>query len=273
MDKPRIAALGLSALFWPVAAFAATQRVPVVTQVQGAVFYRTFLTIGNASASPMVSTTLTLTYRSPADGSIQAPVMHLDPLAAGQAVTFDDVIQTFKDAGAIRAQDSSAGLFGTLTVSPAGASPAFSVVARTYSPGSGGGTNGIAYVGRDTSAAGTKSKLVAFVSNGSFGPAGTTRANIAVVNEGGAATDVRLTYFDASTGVALKQFTLSSLAGHALAPGEVVQVNNVFSSVPASTTLMRIEAAPTAPVAISGYAVQLDSVTNDGSFFLMTEEP
>ena len=43
--------------------------------------------------------------------------------------------------------------------------------------------------------------------------------------------------------------------------------------MPASTRLISVEATPLSPVAISGYAVQLDSVTNDGSFFLMTEEP
>ncbi len=32
-------------------------------------------------------------------------------------------------------------------------------------------------------------------------------------------------------------------------------------------------ASPITSGRISGYAVQLDSVTSDGSFFLMTEEP
>ena len=277
MKTSRIAAAALTTLLLPALALAAvSQRVPVVTQVQGAVFYRTFLTIGNASSSPTAATSLTLTYRSPVDGSLQVrPLPLANPIAPGQAQSFEDIIQTFKDAGAIRTQDLGAELFGTLTVTASGLSTdsGLSVVARTYSPASGGGTNGIAYVGRATNSAGSSSKVVTFVRNGAFGTDGTTRANIGIVNEGATTTDVHLVYFDASTGAELKQFNISSVAGHALAPGEVVQLNNIFSSgVPASTETMRVEARPLATGVISGYGVQLDSVTNDGSFFLMTEE-
>jgi hypothetical protein len=277
MKTPRIAAAASVSLLLPVLALAAvSQRVPVVTQVQGAVFYRTFLTIGNASGSPTAATSMTLTYRSPVDGSLQVrPLPLANPIPAGQAQVFEDIIQTFKDAGAIRAQDLGATLFGTLTVTASGLSTdsGLSVVARTYSPASGGGTNGIAYVGRGTSSAGSSSKVAAFVRNGNFGTDGTTRANIGIVNEGSATTDVHLVYFDATTGAQLKQFDLSSVVGHSLAPGEVVQLNNIFSTgVPSSTRILRVEARPVSAGVISGYAVQLDSVTNDGSFFLMTED-
>lgn len=277
MKTPRIAAAASMSLLLPALALAAvSQRVPVVTQVQGAVFYRTFLTIGNASSSPTAVTSLTLTYRSPVDGSLQVRPMTLpSPIAPGQAQVYEDIIQAFKDAGAIRAQDLGAGLFGTLTVTANGLSrdSGLSVVARTYSPASGGGTNGIAYVGRSTSSAGSSSKVVAFVRNGAFGTDGTTRANIGIVNEGPTTTDVRLVYADASTGAQVKQFNLSSVVGHSLEPGEVVQLNNIFSAgVPAATRILRVEARPVSTGLISGYGVQLDSVTQDGSFFLMSEE-
>jgi hypothetical protein len=103
---------------------------------------------------------------------------------------------------------------------------------------------------------------------------GTTRANIGLVNEGSAPTDVRITYLDASSGAKIKEFNLSSAVGHTLSPGEVVQINNIFvsSGVPPSTRLINVQAVPLSAVPISGYAVQLDEVTSDGSFFLMTEE-
>jgi hypothetical protein len=234
--------------------------------------------IGVASGSPTVTPRLTLRYRSPADGTFQTPTMALaDPIAGGQAQTFEDVIQTFKDSGLIRAQDQSVGLFGTLEVDADGlADPSqLSVVARTFSPATGGGTNGIAYIGRDTEASGSATQVVAFIRNGAFGADGTTRANIGFVNEGASPVDVRVIYLDAMSGSKLKDFTLSSALGHVLDPGEVVQLNNVFASagVPAGTRLMSVTAEPVTPGRVSGYAVQLDSVTSDGSFFLMTESP
>jgi hypothetical protein len=280
MRMPRIAA-AVCAVFLFVPALvvgAVSQRIPVVTQVQGVVFYRTFLMVGVASGSPTVTPRMILTYRSPADGTLQTPTLTFpEPLAGGQAETFEDVIQTFKDSGLIRQQDLSVGLFGTLEVSAdALTDPSqMSVVARTFSPATGGGTNGIAYVGRDVQTAGSSTRLVAFLRNGDFGSDGTTRANIGFVNEGATPVDIRVTYLDAATGAKIKDFTISSVVSRPLGPGEVVQLNNVFASagVPAGTRLLSVVAEPVAAGRISGYAVQLDSVTSDGSFFLMTEEP
>ncbi len=174
MRTPRIAAAASAILlFLPALVVSAvSQRIPVVTQVQGAVFYRTFLMIGVASGSPAVTPRMTLTYRSPVDGTVQTPTLTLaGPIAGGQATTFEDVIQTFKDSGLVRDQDLSVGLFGTLeVVADALTDPSqLSVVARTFSPANGGGTNGIAYVGRDPQTAGSTSRIVTFVRNGTFG--------------------------------------------------------------------------------------------------------
>jgi hypothetical protein len=279
MKTPRVCAAVIGALFLSaVLAATVSQRIPVVTQVQGVVFYRTFLMIGVASGSPTAIPTLTLTYRSPVDGTVQSPALTLaNAIGGGQAQTFEDVIQTFKDAGSIRTADLGVGIFGTLTVTADTLSlpSQLSVVARTYSPATGGGTNGIAYIGRDRASSGSMSRVSAFVRNGTFGMDGTTRANVGLVNEGPAATDVRVTYLDAGSGAKIKEFNLSSAVGHALNPGEVIQFNNIFagSGVPSSTRLINVQAVPLSAIPISGYAVQLDSVTNDGSFFLMTEEP
>ena len=60
-----------------------------------------------------------------------------------------------------------------------------------------------------------------------------------------------------------------------MAADEVVELNNIFSNaaIPAGTRTMMVRAQATvAGSRISGYAVQLDSVTNDGSFFLFAED-
>ena len=277
MSTRRLAAAAFLALLAPALASAAvTKRVPIVTQVQGAVFYRTFLMIANASDSPTAVTTLTLTYRSPADGTLQVAPLNIATIPAGQAETFDDIIQTFKDSAAIRTQDLGVNIFGSLQVTASGLSAPTGLVliARTYSPANEGGTNGIAYVGR--ASAGSATELVTFVANGDFGESGVTRANIGIVNESGTApTDLQIAYRDASNGVLMKQFRLSDLIHRSLGPGEVDQLNNIFADplIPPTTQLLRVEIRPVSSsrVTISGYAVQLDSVTNDGSFFLMTE--
>ncbi len=245
-------------------------RIPVVTQVQGVVFYRTSLMVGNGSSSRRPVIQMRLVYRSFVDGSIQSATLDEGQLAPHRVLTFDDIIQHFKDSGVIRPADQTAAIFGTLTVSfnANGQVVEDSIAeARTYSPGSGGGTNGIAYVGRNVVTAGSTT-IKAAVRNGPLGSDGTTRANIGFVNEGPSVTDIDVSYYDGDTGTQVKTFTV-----HDLAVAEVVQFNNVFSGLPAGTKTLIIRANATAAgVRISGYGVQLDSVTNDGSFFLMVEE-
>lgn len=244
-------------------------RVPVATQVQGAVFYRTSLMIGNGSGSREPNIELRLTYRSPADGTMQNATVDEGKLSPRRVLTYDDIIQHFKDAGAIRAADQNAALFGTLRVSFNATGQTFDdsiAEARTYSPATGGGTNGIAYVGRNVATAGAQI-VKAAVRNGSLGSDGNTRANIGFVNEGGTLTDVDVVYYDGTTGAEVKQFTITDLA-----VGEVKQYNNIFAGLPAATTKLVIRAtAVDAGARISGYGVQLDNTTNDGSFFLMVE--
>jgi len=114
---------------------------------------------------------------------------------------------------------------------------------------------------------------------GVFGNDGSTRANLGIVNEGDAqgqgVTDVRITYYNGDTGVQLKQFFLSTVAGHDLEVNEVYQLNNIFndSAIPSTVHTLAIQVeAQVADVYVSGYVVQLDNTTNDGSFFFLFEE-
>ncbi len=245
--------------------------IPIVTQLQGAVFYRTSITIGNGTGGNPVNIIMRLTYRA-SDGTLQRATVTPGQLLPYRVSFYEDIIQHFKQAGVIRAADVNGPIFGTLQVTfdANDQSSSESIAeARTYSPANGGGTNGIAYIGRDVRTAGSEI-IKAAVRNGTFGGDGTTRTNIGFVNEGTVATDVDITYRDGTTGQVLRQFTHSGLQ-----PGEVVQFNNIFShtAIPAGTRTMIVRGQALANNGrISGDAVQLDSVTNDGAFFLFAEE-
>lgn len=248
--------------------------VPVVTQIQGAVFYRTSITGANGHETLRPVVRMRLSYRSPVDGSFQTPTLTLDgPLLPHRTFFFEDIVQHFKNSGVIRAQDVNAAIFGTLLVTfeVFGQSLEDTIVeARTYSPAPGGGTLGIAYIGRDVRTAGS-ARVKTAVRNGSFGTDGTTRANIGFVNVDGGISDIEVTYYDGASGATLKQFTLNDVA-----VGEVRQLNNIFAdaAVPAGTRTMVVRGRSLSTIngRVTGYAVQLDSVTNDGAFFLMAEE-
>lgn len=253
------------------------RRIPVITQVQGAVFFRTSVTLGNDNSTKSIAITLLFSYRSPVDGSFQTKGIALTaPLGPHHAVFFEDIVQTFKDSGVLPAGDAAAALFGTLMVKTTGADTDddVSVVARTYSPATGGGTNGIAYQGRIPDESGSN-KIHAVIRNGSFGHDGTTRANIGFINEGTAPVDVQVIYFNADTGTLIKSFKVSDIVHHPLSPEEVFQTNNVFADATVAASganKIVVEAIPlTSGGNISGYVAQLDGTTNDGSFFVFSE--
>ncbi len=257
-------------LLSPVTALAdISVRVPVVTQVQGVVLFHTSLTVGNGAGGRTPEISYRLAYRSLADGTFHNITLDGGSILPHRTVFFEDIIQHFKDSGVIRSQDRNIGIFGTLTVTFVDVAQQLEdsiVEARTYSSASGGGTNGIAYIGRDIRTAGSET-IKGAMRNGSFGADGTTRANIGIVNEGGTATDVELSYFDGTTGTQINELTLMGLL-----PGEVVQLNNIFANLPPGTRSLIVRAqAQSTNGRISGYGVQIDSVTQDGSFFLFVE--
>ena len=254
--------------------------IPVVTQVTGATLYRTSVTISNASDTASTPVRLDFAYRSPVDGTFQvAPVNISAPLGPHQMGFIVDVVQALKDAGAIRAADLSAPLFGTLKVTFSGISnfdkSHTAAVARTYSAAAGGGTNGIAYQGRCECEIGSRGRVEGGSRSGAFLTDGETRANLGIFNDGPGPTDVTVTYFNGGTGQQLKQFLLSSVAGHVLEDHEVYQLNNIFAdpAIPANVhgLVVRTEAVADEPY-IAGYVVQLDNTSQDGSFFLLEEE-
>jgi len=263
-----------------VASATHTKSVPVVTQVQGATFYRTSITISNGSATVTTPVSMKLSYRSPADNTFQIAMLDLTPSLGPRRVRFfDDIIQEFKDQGAIRIEDAAKALFGTLLVTfsslPEDNKYEAAVVARTYSPADGGGTLGIAYAGRCFCSTGSKGRVISALRSGLFGNDGSTRANLGIVNEGFGTTDVVVSYYDGDTGTLLKQFSVSSKVGHGLEENEVYQINNVFgdSAIPATTHSLVVEMDGIENgVYVSGYGVQLDNTTNDGAFFFFEEQ-
>jgi hypothetical protein len=250
--------------------------VPVVTQVQGAAFYRTSLAAASTGSSATIF--LIFRYRSPVDGSFQAATFITPNLARYAVFALDDVVDYLKTKNAIRAEDQQAALFGTLEVQffeTAITDPRrFSVVARTYSPGAGNaGTVGIAYAGRYVTQNSSFIGLVTTLRNGPFGRDGSSRANIGFMSMANTPIDIRLQYVDsANPTVILKDVMLSAITGRLLDRLEVVQLNNVFADASLSSAAqLTLIATPTGG-AINGYVVQLDNTTNDGSFFLMTEQ-
>ena len=263
------------ALFAVSAAADVLYEVPVVTQVQGVVFYSTSLAVSNVGPRSVMG--VNFYYRSPVDNTMQGVSTNEIVESLGTFST-DDVVEYMKTRSTMRAADKTVPLFGALeiamtsTVDPTDVT----VVARTYSPGTGGnGTQGIAYVGRPNGVATQAfTRMTTTVRNGEFGHDGNTRANLGFVSLGNAPMDLKIQYIDAATGLTLKTFNLSSAAGHLLAAREVVQLGNIFGD-PALAGVSRVIVIVTQIGAVqgfSGYAVQLDNTTNDGSFFLFTEK-
>ena len=249
--------------------------VPVVTQVQGVVFYRTSLAVSNVGPFSIMG--LNFVYRSPVDNTMQS-AHRQDSVDTFAVFSSDDIVEFMKSNSNMREVDKTAALFGTLSIEMvATVDPTdVSIVARTYSPGTGGsGTLGIAYAGRAIGA-GTRAftRMTTTVRNGTFGHDGNTRANIGIINLGNSAIDLKVEYIDAATGGSMKTFNLSAAVGHLLTSREVVQLGNIFGDAAlAGVSRVLVIVTPIPPSqSFTGYAVQLDNTTNDGSFFLFTEK-
>jgi hypothetical protein len=275
----RLAGVWVGLAFLSLATSAAADvfiDVPIVTQVQGATFYRTSLAIANVGPRSFLA--VSFVYRSPVDNTMQSAVFTQTALESNTTFSSDDIVEFFKTNSDMRAADKTVPLFGTLVIElPEVIDPTdVSVIARTYSPGPGGtGTMGIAYLGRPLSpSARAFSRMTTTVRNGTFGQDGNARANIGIINLGNFAIDLKVEYKNAATGASLKTFNLSSAAGHLLASREVVQLGNIFGDAAlAGVARVIVIVTPIAPSqSFTGYAVQLDNTTNDGSFFLMTEK-
>jgi hypothetical protein len=273
MKRTRAALLILAATITAAPLLAQTTVsyfVPVATQVKGNVQYRTSVLLTNQSSAVTQPPVFLFHYRSPIDGTFQtAGALGPRQLGPLQTTYYEDIIAAFNQVHAIRDADAGAQLFGTLEVQLASSSTASvfgDVIARTYSP-SFCGFVGLAYKGTNGVGATTLSTTIRHDTGGSM----ETRTNVGLINRGTLPTDVTLTFYDGTTGLQVGQYQLSARAGHILAPGEVVQLNNVFTdpSLTGLTNRNVVLRATTVTQRIEGYAVVLDGTSNDGSFYTM----
>ena len=255
--------------------------VAPVTQVQGLAFFRSSVVVSNVGSAgrPL---RMTFTYRSPVDFSLQAAVVPPGGLSSNTLFprrTFhaEDVVAYFKTQGAIRSADLAQQLFGTLLVVCEGADPgSCPAVVRTYSAAAEGGTNGIAYVGSELSSASfATNRMALLLRNGSFGQEGSIRSNLGAIHAGSAEAgvqdlgpiSVRLSFYDGDSGARVGSQPIFTLQ-----PLEVIQWNGVFTradfGIPAGTDTIVVFVDRVAGSArMTGYGVELDNESQDGSYF------
>ena len=250
---------------------------PIVGRVRGAsTTFFTSLDITNNTARP---TEVDFFY-TPADGSASRSGT-LGTLQGFDDIHTDDFFQSLADAGVI-APNQGDSSFGTLLLTFN--NPSFAkgteatAVARVYSfaAGTSGPTYGLSYRATPLHTDGAHS--LASVARSTPGLVTNIGIENVGINDSGnsvsAPITVRLSFFDPTTGTAVgTQPTFN------LAPGQVIQINDVINNagknafqLPAGTRSVIVfvdEIAGTSQ--ISGYAVQKDTSTNDGSFVLMQE--
>jgi hypothetical protein len=242
--------------------------LPIVGHVHGAT--TTFSTSLDITNNTPQATDVEFFF-TPADGSAPRSGV-IANLPGFDNVHFDDFLEGLVSAGVIppnQAENS----FGTLLLTFT--NPSFhtgneaSAVARVFSPGSQGGTFGLAYRARpiETNGAHSLSALIR-TGNGMVSNAGIE--NLGVDDHGNALTDnvaVRLSFFDPDTGTAVgpqPTFTLS--------PGQVIQLNDVFRQFGLTQTAVIVFVDEVSGSGqIRGYTVAKDVVTSDGAFVFMQE--
>jgi len=245
-----------------------TVDLPVVGHVHGATTtFSTSLDITNNTAQ---STDVEFFF-TPADGSAPRSGV-IANLSGFDNVHFDDFLQGLVSAGIITS-NLAENSFGTLLLTFT--NPSFhngteaTAVARVFSPGSQGGTFGLAYRARPIETNGAHS-LNALIRTGNGLTSNLGIENLGVDDNGKALTDnltVRLSFFDPDTGTAVgpqPTFTLT--------PGQLIQLNDVFRQfgITQSTVLVFVDEVSGAGQ-LRGYAVAKDVVTNDGAFVFMQE--
>ena len=250
---------------------------PIVGRVRGAsTTFFTSLDITNNSAQP---TDVDFFY-TPADGSATRSGT-LGTLQGFDDIHTDDFLQSLVDSGVI-ASNQGDNSFGTLLLTFN--NPSFTkgteatAVARVYSfaAGTSGPTYGLSYRATPLHTDGAHS--LAAVARSAQGLVTNIGIENVGINDSGnsvsAPVTVRLSFFDPASGKAVgTQPTFN------LATGQVIQINDVINNagknafqLPAGTTSVIVFVDEIGGASqISGYAVQKDTSTNDGSFVLMQE--
>ncbi len=261
-------------------------QVNVVTRIQGTSFFRTAIDITNNTTTDGVNAVVQYCYtfdgifRSCTAG-ISIPLHNLDNFHT------DDIVQ-YLGSQAVLLPGADQSSFGTLLVTfqnlPSKQGWEGTVTARTYSPydqsNTSLGTVASAYQGSlfFESASGS---LVGIVRDTIPAPtdAGALRTNVGVTNTAlidvNTPVQVNLEFWDVTPGSPTNgQRVGSILLPHALAAGEIFQVNNVFvaAAIPSNVDSCIVFADvvnPTGNDTIEGYVSLLDNGTRDNAYFEM----
>jgi hypothetical protein len=229
----------------------------------------TFFTSLDISNNTAQSTEVDFAY-TPADGSaVRSGV--LGTLNGFDNLHIDDFLGSLESSGMITA-NQAANSFGTLLLTFT--NPAFhagteaSAVARVYSNAPNGGTYGLAYRAVPMQTNGSHS-LTTIIRNANGVVSNIGIENVGIDDSGANSGNVtvQVSFYDPATGTAV-----GSPQTYTLAPGQVMQLNNVFSQFGLTqSTLMVFVDEVGGTGQIRGYAVLKDAATNDGSFVFMQE--
>jgi len=242
--------------------------LPVVGRVHGAT--TTFSTALDVTNNTSQSTEVEFAW-TPADGSATRTGV-FGTLAGFDNLHVDDFLLSLQSAGIITPNQAE-NSFGTLLLTFT--NPAFhtgteaTAMARVYSPAPGGGTYGLAYRARPIETNGSHS-LTSVIHNGEGAVSNIGIENLGVDDQGNALTDsviVRVSFYDPTTGT-----LVGAQPAYTLAPGQVVQLNDVFRQFGMSqSTLIAFVDQIAGAGQIRGYSVVKDVTTNDGAFVFMQE--
>lgn len=257
---------------------------PIVTRARGAstTFYTTLDVTNN---QPSATTDVLFNYRS-ADGTINKSGT-LTTLGDFGNFHTDDFLQLLVTRGVLT-QAQADSTFGTLVLTFS--NPAFtagteaSAVTRIYNylSGNSGASVGLAYRAQPIRQNGAH-RLASIITDtkvpSATAPSVLTNlgiANVGVDDSGQSTTAsaiVTLSFFDPRVGI-----RVGSQPTYTLAPGQVVQINDVFSqfSLPSGTNSIFVTIdGPTGASApqIDGYISVKDTTSNDGSYFAMQPIP
>jgi hypothetical protein len=261
-------------------------QVNIVTRVQGTSFFRTAIDITNNTSTEGVIASLQYCYNVAGEFRGCTPPTDIELLSFYNFHT-DDMVDYLGSIGVIPA-DARAASFGTMLVTFHGLPSAFgwegTVTARTYSPldqaNPSAGTLAIAYPG-SLFFESANTTLVATIRDTQLNPteAGALRTNLGVTNTDLNTTgnvNVRMQFFDVTEGSPTNgQQVGNELTINGLEPGEVNQLNNVFTlaAIPDNVESCIVFVDITSPTSglptIEGYVNILDGGTQDGAYFEM----
>ncbi len=267
-------------------AVAYSAQANIVTRVQGTSFFRTAIDITNNTDVTGVVAQLQYCYTFSNVFQGCTPTEEIALLSFDNFHT-DDIVQYLGTLGILApgAEDLS---FGTLLVTfvnlPSNFGWEGTVTARTYSPYDQSnpnlGTVAIAYPG-SLFFESANTTLVATIRDTRAAPtaAGALRTNLGITNtdlNGSGDVSVQLSFYDVTEGSPTNGQRVGGFVNvNNLAPGEVRQTNNIWSTaaIPASVQSVIVFADVTSPTAgfptIEGYANILDGGTQDGAYFEM----